>query len=76
MTGVPTATLRAWERRYGVPTPDRSANRYRLYGEGEVAAVRAMARRLAEGMAASEAAAWVRARQARGEALEEAQPPA
>jgi DNA-binding transcriptional MerR regulator len=72
MTGIPTGTLRAWERRYGVPCPDRSTNRYRLYGAQQVAAVRAMARRLAEGMAPSEAAAWVRARQERGESLEDA----
>lgn len=24
LVGVPSATLRAWERRYGVPSPDRS----------------------------------------------------
>lgn len=35
-TGVPAATLRTWERRYGFVRPARSANGYRLYGEEEV----------------------------------------
>ena len=32
MTGIPAATLRAWERRYGIPSPERTASGYRLYG--------------------------------------------
>jgi MerR family regulatory protein len=32
-TGIPAATLRTWERRYGFLRPVRSANGYRLYGE-------------------------------------------
>ena len=39
LTGVSTATLRAWERRYGVPTPSRTASAYRLYGDEDVALV-------------------------------------
>ena len=39
MTGVSAATLRAWERRYGVPTPSRTASAYRLYGDEDVALV-------------------------------------
>jgi MerR family transcriptional regulator, light-induced transcriptional regulator len=56
LTGVPEPTLRAWERRYGVPTPERTASGYRLYGEREVAQVREMQRLCAQGMAAAEAA--------------------
>ncbi len=33
-------TLRAWERRFGYPKPQRSAGRHRLYTHGEVAALR------------------------------------
>ena len=55
-TGLPAATLRAWERRYGVPTPERTSSGYRLYGAGEVEQVRRMRRLCEEGMAASEAA--------------------
>ena len=63
VTGVPEATLRAWERRYGIPTPERAASGYRLYGAAEVEQVREM-RRLCEedGLAAAEAARVVRAR--------------
>ena len=30
-TGISASTLRAWERRYGLPTPTRTQNNYRLY---------------------------------------------
>ncbi|MDQ3677549.1 MAG: MerR family transcriptional regulator [Actinomycetota bacterium] len=33
-------TLRAWERRFGYPMPQRSAGRHRLYTHGEVSALR------------------------------------
>ena len=36
MLGVPTATLRAWEERYGVVVPERSAGGHRLYSRSEV----------------------------------------
>jgi hypothetical protein len=38
-TGIPAATLRTSERRYGFVRPMRSANGYRLYGEEEIARV-------------------------------------
>jgi DNA-binding transcriptional MerR regulator len=34
--GVPAVTLRAWERRYGLPAPRRSEHGYRLYSEYDV----------------------------------------
>ena len=34
LTGLPVATLRAWERRYGVVAPIRSEGGYRLYEIG------------------------------------------
>jgi DNA-binding transcriptional MerR regulator len=36
-TGIEPVTLRAWERRYGIPTPRRSGEGYRLYSERDVA---------------------------------------
>jgi DNA-binding transcriptional MerR regulator len=39
-TGIAGATLRAWERRYGLPSPNRSAHGYRLYSERDVAILR------------------------------------
>jgi DNA-binding transcriptional MerR regulator len=60
MTGVPAATLRAWERRYGVPEPSRTRSSYRLYGEMDVDAVRRMRDLCAQGVPASEAARQVK----------------
>jgi len=56
LTGVPEPTLRAWERRYGIPTPERTASGYRLYGAKDVEQVREMRRLCSDGMAAAEAA--------------------
>lgn len=36
-TGITAATLRAWERRYGLPSPNRNTQGYRLYSERDVA---------------------------------------
>lgn len=60
MTGVPAATLRAWERRYGIPTPSRTATAYRLYGDEDVAVVRRMKDLCERGMAPAEAARLLR----------------
>jgi PAS domain S-box-containing protein len=49
-TGIPAATLRTWERRYGFLRPVRSANGYRLYGEREVAQVLQVKRLLEQGV--------------------------
>lgn len=38
-TGVPTTTLRSWEKRYGFPPPVRHDGGHRRYGESTVAAV-------------------------------------
>ena len=56
LTGVPEPTLRAWERRYGVPSPVRTASGYRLYGPADVRQVREMRRLCVAGMAV--AADW------------------
>jgi MerR family transcriptional regulator, light-induced transcriptional regulator len=54
--GVSVDLLRAWERRYGIPRPVRTANGRRLYADADVDLVTAMRRRLARGMPAAEAA--------------------
>jgi PAS domain S-box-containing protein len=38
-TGIPAATLRTWEHRYGFMRPRRSPSGYRLYGEEEIARI-------------------------------------
>lgn len=59
MTGVPSPTLRAWERRYGVPAPGRTARGYRLYSPQDIEQVTRMRDLLDSGMSASEAARMV-----------------
>jgi methanogenic corrinoid protein MtbC1 len=49
--------LRAWERRYGLLQPTRSAGGLRLYSPEDLARVQAMQQHLADGYAAAEAAA-------------------
>lgn len=62
LTGVPAATLRAWERRYALVDPERTEAGYRLYGEESLARIRDMATLLADGWSASTAAAEVNRR--------------
>ncbi len=56
LSGVPAATLRAWERRYGVPAPARTASAYRLYSDADVDLIRAMRDLVNNGTAPAEAA--------------------
>ena len=49
LTGLATARLRAWERRYEVVRPSRQPNRYRTYTSEQVALLRAFARLCAAG---------------------------
>ena len=56
LTGVQEATLRAWERRYGLPTPERTATGYRLYSHKDVETVKRMVELCARGMAPADAA--------------------
>jgi MerR family transcriptional regulator, light-induced transcriptional regulator len=56
-SGVSPELLRAWERRYGLLQPIRSAGGLRLYSVGDLERVRTMRRHLTSGVAAAEAAA-------------------
>jgi DNA-binding transcriptional MerR regulator len=67
-SGVSAELLRAWERRYGLLRPQRSAGGLRLYSSGDLERVRAMQRHMDQGLAAREAAALV------GQATAEAAP--
>jgi DNA-binding transcriptional MerR regulator len=60
-TGVTEATLRAWERRYGVVRPGRTEAGYRLYDDAAIATILAMRDLVARGVAPSQAAAQLRA---------------
>ena len=54
--GVSPESLRAWERRYGLLRPGRTEGGFRLYGDADVARIRAMRRNLEQGLSAAEAA--------------------
>ncbi|MEN9935533.1 MAG: hypothetical protein RLZZ387_2112 [Chloroflexota bacterium] len=54
-TGVPPDTFRAWERRYGVPRPQRTPGGHRLYSERDMAIIRWLRDRTNEGMNISHA---------------------
>ena len=57
VTGVSVATLRAWERRYGIVTPQRTEAGYRLYDDEAVRALSVMNALVVEGWAPRQAAA-------------------
>lgn len=54
--GVSDHVLRAWERRYGLLQPVRSAGGFRLYSEADLHRVQRMQDHLAQGLSAAEAA--------------------
>ncbi|MDQ3858004.1 MAG: MerR family transcriptional regulator, partial [Actinomycetota bacterium] len=55
-TGVPAATLRKWEQRYGVLKPERTRGAHRRYSERDIVRVEWLKARLAEGYRIGEAA--------------------
>ena len=54
-TGVQPDTLRAWERRYGLPQPGRSEGGHRLYSRRDLEIVRWLIDRQEEGLRISQA---------------------
>lgn len=54
--GVSDHVLRAWERRYGLLQPVRTAGGFRLYSEADLDRVRRMQAHLANGLSAAQAA--------------------
>ena len=55
MTGIPVATLRVWERRYGFPNATRTAGGHRLCSEREVMRLRWVKARVDDGMQTGQA---------------------
>lgn len=55
-TGLTADVLRVWERRYGLPRPQRTAGRHRLYSDYDIATVKWLKNRQAEGFSISRAA--------------------
>src|SRR5207237_5339118 len=56
-TGIAAPTLRAWERRYTILSPERAQNDYRLYSERDIAILRWLKERVDAGMSISQAIA-------------------
>lgn len=52
-TGVKADTLRAWERRYGLPTPERTTGRHRLYSQYDIEIIKWLVSRQEEGLSIS-----------------------
>ena len=58
-TGLTVPVLRAWERRYGVVAPTRTASGYRVYDEAALKRLRSMRRLVNNGWSPSAAAAAI-----------------
>jgi DNA-binding transcriptional MerR regulator len=61
-TGLTPATLRAWERRYGLIRPQRSPGGHRLYSQKEIDMLKWLVARQAEGLSISHAVEMWRSR--------------
>src|SRR5512133_2126500 len=55
-TGLKADVLRAWERRYGLPSPERTQGGHRLYSDFDVAMLKWFILRQNEGLSISRAA--------------------
>ena len=65
-TGINPDTLRAWERRYGLPQPERSSGGHRLYSQRDIETVHWLMARQEEGMRISKAVKLWRALEEEG----------
>jgi MerR family transcriptional regulator, light-induced transcriptional regulator len=56
MTGIPTTTLHAWERRYGFPhAPTRTQSGHRLYSERDIGLLQSVKAQIEQGITARQA---------------------
>lgn len=65
-TGLKPDTLRAWERRYGVPEPNRTGGGHRLYSQRDINTLKWLLSRQNEGMSISRAVSLFQSVQAEG----------
>ena len=54
-TGLKADVLRAWERRYDLPRPQRTAGRHRIYSDYDIATIKWLKNRQTEGLSISRA---------------------
>nr|HET6902780.1 MerR family transcriptional regulator [Ktedonobacteraceae bacterium] len=74
-TGVAAPTLRAWERRYMILSPERAENDYRLYSERDIAIIHWLKAHVDTGMSISQSIALFRHLEQREEKQESVIPP-
>ena len=55
MLGIPAATIRNWEERYGTIVPDRSPGGHRLYSRDQMRQLRFIAEEVSRGLSAADA---------------------
>jgi DNA-binding transcriptional MerR regulator len=55
MVGLPVATIRTWEDRYGLVVPDRNKSGHRLYSRAQVEQLKFVTSRMAAGLTAADA---------------------
>jgi DNA-binding transcriptional MerR regulator len=55
MLGIPPATLRTWEERYGLPVPERSPGGHRVYSRDQVEQLRFVKAQLDQGISPADA---------------------
>jgi methanogenic corrinoid protein MtbC1 len=65
-TGVNPDTLRAWERRYGLPNPERTQGGHRIYSQRDIDIVKWLVARQAESLRIKQAVALWRRLEAEG----------
>src|SRR5262245_24610740 len=58
-TGTTVGTLRAWERRYGIPRPSRTASGHRLYAQPMIEQINLLKHYCSTGIRPQQAAALV-----------------
>ena len=66
-TGLKPDTLRAWERRYGIPEPDRTGGGHRLYSQHDINTLKWLLARQDEGLSISRAVALWQSLQGEGQ---------
>lgn len=62
-TGIAANTLRQWERRYGIPNPNRAANGYRLYSQNDLECIQFIQAHIENGVTVSRAVELLKSKQ-------------
>lgn len=62
MLGIPVATLRTWEDRYGLVVPDRTPSGHRIYSRQQIGALEFVKMQMDQGLSAADAHRLLRER--------------